>query len=66
VKWGSKKPDLFYPMLTKLLPHELAEQHAKDGRGIKVLIYAPQAQDSSNKPLEVCMSADPLPVVEDE
>ena len=25
VKWGREKPDLFYPMLTKLLPHELAE-----------------------------------------
>jgi len=23
--WGKENPDLFYPMLTKLLPHELAE-----------------------------------------
>ncbi len=25
VKWGREKPDLFYPMLKALLPHELAE-----------------------------------------
>ena len=25
VKWGREKPDLFYPLLKALLPHELAE-----------------------------------------
>lgn len=37
VKWGRKKPDLFYPLLTKLLPHELAE--AGLGQPIRVVVY---------------------------
>ena len=37
VKWGRENPDMFYPMLTKLLPAELAESGA--GGSIKVIVY---------------------------
>jgi hypothetical protein len=37
VKWGKENPSLFYPMLTKLLPAELAESGA--GGSIKVIVY---------------------------
>ena len=36
VQWGREKPDLFYPMLTKLLPVELAE--GGHGNGITVIV----------------------------
>lgn len=37
VKWGRRKPDLFYPLITKLLPAELAESGAN--APIQVFIY---------------------------
>lgn len=36
VQWGRKNPDMFYPMLTKLLPAELAE--SGHGQGITVIV----------------------------
>lgn len=45
VKWGRRKPDLFYPMLKSLIPAELAE--SGHGQQIRVLVYAP-----NEKPLE--------------
>lgn len=55
VKWGKRKPDLFYPMLTKLLPAELAE--SGNGQPIRVLVYAPSGQCLTEKPVELATSA---------
>lgn len=45
VKWGKANPDLFYPMLTKLLPTELAEAGYSGDNRIQVVILPPgQAQ----------------------
>ena len=49
VKWGREKPDLFYPMLRALLPHELAESGA--GQSIRVLVYAPNGKDTELSPV---------------
>ena len=48
VKWGRENPDAFYPMLTKLLPAELAESGA--GGSIKVIVYGqtPSGQTPSD------------------
>ena len=40
VKWGSEKPDLFYPLLTKLIPSEMLEQGY--GQPITVVIQRSQ------------------------
>ena len=42
VNWGRANPSLFYPMLTKLLPSELAESGA--GQGITVIVQRSTAQ----------------------
>jgi hypothetical protein len=43
VSWGRKSPDLFYPMLKALLPHELAESGA--GQQIRVIVYGQTPSD---------------------
>jgi|SRR6185436_3097310 len=37
IGWAKENPDLFMPMLTKLLPHELAE--SGHGQSIRVIVY---------------------------
>ena len=52
VKWGREKPDLFYPLLKALLPHELAES----GLGnITVMVQRSPTEVKSSKsiPLEI-------------
>lgn len=65
-KWGKANPDLFYPMLTKLLPSELAEAGYGQDNKIQVLILPPdhaqrqvvpaisitEAEQSNDKPLD--------------
>jgi len=56
VKWGKENPSLFYPMLTKLLPAELA--HSARAGKITVVINtnptpAEPRQISSDEPLDI-------------
>lgn len=58
--WGKANPDLFFPMLTKLLPTELAESGAGQDNRIQVVILpatssagtTSQLEISSGKPLD--------------
>jgi hypothetical protein len=52
VKWGQANPSLFYPMLTRLLPHELAESGLA-GNITVVIQRTPQAVLPTDKPLEI-------------
>ena len=64
VQWGREKPDLFYPMLTKLLPVELAE--GGHGNGITVIVqrhYSNKDTEQSSKGSEV-LSAQVSAVIE--
>ena len=64
MQWGREKPDLFYPMLTKLLPAELAE--GGHGNGITVIVqrnYINKDTEQSSKGSEV-LSAQVSAVIE--
>ena len=63
VKWGKRKPDLFYPLLGRLIPAEIADQHGVSGGKIQVVILPAEGADtkvieSSAKPLETIGQGD--------
>lgn len=62
VKWGKKKPDLFYPMLTKLLPHELAESGL--GGNLTVIIQRKSVETPSSVPPQVVGNERTIEVVD--
>ena len=62
VKWGKKKPDLFYPMLTKLLPHELAESGL--GGNLTVIIQRKSVETTSSSTPQVVGSERTIEVVD--
>lgn len=45
VAWGRENPNLFYPMLGKLIPAEM--QDTKKPDQVRVLVYAPQKTQGS-------------------
>ena len=50
VRWGKRKPDLFYPLLGRLIPAEIADQHGVSGGKIQVVILP--AESSQTMPSE--------------
>lgn len=48
VRWGQSNPDLFYPLLAKLIPAEMAEAGlGQDNRIQVVIVPAPQIPDQN-------------------
>ena len=53
VKWGREKPDLFYPLLKALLPHELAESGLAGNITVMVQRSPTEVNSSKSIPLEI-------------
>jgi hypothetical protein len=57
VRWGKEKPDLFYPLLCKLLPHELAEQ-GYAGNITVIINTKPQHINEKHLPVDMVQDVD--------